>query len=265
MPAPADARAILHVAPHPDDELIGAPATVMALRDAGHPVVNLACSLGRPADHARRREELTEACARAGFELVIPDGLPALGSEDDLPAAQAELTDLIATLIQARACAYVVSPSPHDGHPAHETVGRAVRDALTRLEDPAAWGMWGLWSELPLPNLYVPFDEPRLAEIEHALRAHAGEIDRNDYASLIGIRGRMNAILGAERVFGFGAAYDGTRYAELLTEVVFDGDRFQRTPPARRPRAHLAGVPAGSTPLDRWLYRTSDRDALPLT
>jgi LmbE family N-acetylglucosaminyl deacetylase len=27
---------VLHLAPHPDDELIGAPATLMALRDAGH-------------------------------------------------------------------------------------------------------------------------------------------------------------------------------------------------------------------------------------
>ena len=42
-PAPA----VLAVSPHPDDELLGAGATLMALRDAGWRVINLAASLGR--------------------------------------------------------------------------------------------------------------------------------------------------------------------------------------------------------------------------
>ena len=46
------------------------PATLMALRDAGWRVVNLACGLGRPAQHQRRRAEVEEACRRAGFELL---------------------------------------------------------------------------------------------------------------------------------------------------------------------------------------------------
>lgn len=62
---------VLHVAPHPDDELLPAGGTLLRLRDAGWSVVNLACSLGRPAQHARRRAELEEACARAGFALRI--------------------------------------------------------------------------------------------------------------------------------------------------------------------------------------------------
>jgi len=31
---------VLHLAPHPDDEALGAPATLLALRDAGHRVIN---------------------------------------------------------------------------------------------------------------------------------------------------------------------------------------------------------------------------------
>ena len=42
------------------------PATLMALRDAGWRIVNLACGLGRPAQHQRRRAEVEEACRRAG-------------------------------------------------------------------------------------------------------------------------------------------------------------------------------------------------------
>ncbi|MGO9823020.1 MAG: PIG-L family deacetylase, partial [Solirubrobacteraceae bacterium] len=64
---------VIGVSPHPDDELLGAPATLMGLRDAGWRVINFACALGRPEDHGRRRAELTRACELAGFELVIAD------------------------------------------------------------------------------------------------------------------------------------------------------------------------------------------------
>jgi LmbE family N-acetylglucosaminyl deacetylase len=231
----------------------------MALRDAGHTILNVACSLGRQVDHDRRRAELTEACMRAGFELLIPDDLPELESGSDPAAAHGELTTLVASVLAIRSCVYVVSPSPHDGHPAHEVVGRAVRDALVRMPAPPIWGMWGLWSDLPLPNVYIAFDEARLAEIREALAAHAGEIDRNDYAALLETRASMNAVLGLERVFGFGAAGDGTRYAELLTEVLYDGNRWVRTPPARFPQL---GVVSGSEAIDEWLYRRSDRELL---
>ena len=85
---------VLHASPHPDDELIGAPATLMALRDAGHEIVNLACSFGRPADAATRRAEVEEACRRAGFELV----------------ADVEPVELL----RERSFDLVIGPSPHD-------------------------------------------------------------------------------------------------------------------------------------------------------
>jgi LmbE family N-acetylglucosaminyl deacetylase len=265
MPGPASApsagAAILHVAPHPDDELIGAPATLLALRDAGHPIINLACSLGRRDDQQRRRAELTEACRRARFELLIPERLfPDSGNRAELQEAERELAALITSLLASRTCAYVVGPSPHDAHPAHEAVGRAIRDALAQTPQPPPWGMWGLWSDLPLPNIYLPFDATVLAEILEALSAHAGELERNDYATLVESRARMNAVLGSERVFGFGAAGRGAEYAELLTEVVFNGRGWERTPAAEWPQ--LDPPPGAGKPVDAWLNRASDRDTL---
>lgn len=55
-----------------DDELLGAPAALFCLRDAGYRVVNLACSYGRQADRTRRRGELAEALKRARIELAEP-------------------------------------------------------------------------------------------------------------------------------------------------------------------------------------------------
>ena len=47
------ARTVLHLSPHPDDEIAGMPATLMALRDAGWRVVNVAAaSAGRRSTSA---------------------------------------------------------------------------------------------------------------------------------------------------------------------------------------------------------------------
>lgn len=211
---------VLHVSPHPDDELLGAPAALMALRDAEHHVVNLVVSLGRPDDRKRRRAEAEEASDRAGFELVVADPPLEISRDDDLTRAEAEVRRLVEAHLAEREPSVVVSPSPHDRHHGHEVVARGVREALRGRPDPPLWWMWGLWGALPFPTLFVPFDERRKEEIEGALEAHAGETARNDYRRLVAARGQANAVLGAELVFGFGSDGRGSEYADLLTEVL---------------------------------------------
>jgi LmbE family N-acetylglucosaminyl deacetylase len=233
---------VVHLAPHPDDEVLGAPATLLRLKDAGHRVVNAACSLGRPEQRERRRAEAEEACARAGFELLVLDGL------DGVPDVVRE-ADL------------VVAPSPHDGHPSHEAVGRAARDALAADGAPRLW-LWGLWADLPLPTLRVAFGEDELTRATHALRAHAGEVARNDYVALLRARAVAARVLGAERVFGFGTPGRPGAYAELLTEVAFAaGEWWAGAPREPDPAAPLAPVPR-ERPLGWWLAAPSFRDRL---
>ena len=131
------ARTVLHLSPHPDDEVAGMPATLMALRDAGWRVVNVACGLGRPAQHTRRRAEVEESCRRAGFELLVCDPPLALSAGDDLKASEEVLGELLAGLLPDLAPAIVCAPSPHDGHHAHELVGRAAYRAIEALEGTA--------------------------------------------------------------------------------------------------------------------------------
>ena len=106
------------------------PATLMALRDAGWRVVNLACGLGRPAQHQRRRAEVEEACRRAGFDLLPCEPPLPLSSGDDLAASEETLVKLLGAVLPALDPALVCAPSPHDGHHAHEVVGRAAYRAL---------------------------------------------------------------------------------------------------------------------------------------
>lgn len=253
----AAVKTVLHLSPHPDDELIGAPATIMALRDAGYRIVNLACSLGRPEQRARREAELREACRRARFEIRVPDDPVSLSWGDDLAAAQAELTRLILEAVEEEAPAIVASPHPHDRHHAHEAVARAARDALTLCgAAPPRWWMWGLWGDLPLPTIATDFDGVRLDEILAALGAYVGELERNDYRRLVRGRAEMNASLGAELVFGFGSPGTGADYAELVTEVALvDGRWLLGSSGGLDPAEPLRGP--SETDVRHWLYAES--------
>jgi hypothetical protein len=253
---------VLHLAPHPDDEAIGAPATLLALRDAGHRVINLACSLGQPDQVTRRRMEVERACRRAGWELIIHDPLLAISRDDDLAQAQAQLRATVQQLADAERVDIVVAPSPHDGHHGHEVVGRAARDAVIGLEpSPCLW-LWGLWADLPFPTLYSGFGRRRMWRVLRVLSSHRGEISRNDYRLLVRARATANRVLGCERVFDFGAKMREQRYAELLTEaLVRDGVWWTGVPRELDPRAPLLGVEPGVR-IGWWLDQASPADRL---
>lgn len=257
---------VLHVAPHPDDELLGAGATLLALRDEGHRVVNLACGLGEPHQQVRRRAELEEACRRAGFELVVHDPPLTLDQREDQSEPTATLERAIRTCAARVGAAIVVAPSPHDGHHGHEVVGAAACEAL---EDwpapesaPVLW-MWGLWADLPWPTLYSGFGDDLLSRAVHALEAHRGELERNDYRALARGRATANRCLGSERVFGFGSPMRPRPFAELLTEALYrDGEWWAgeaRELDAADPLAQGADT---RTPLGWWLRAPSFRSVM---
>ena len=126
----------------------------------------------------------------------------------------------------------IVSPSPHDVHHGHETVARGVQQAFGSLPATVRWWMWGIWGDLPAPNVFYPFGEPALVRMLHILEAYEGELERNDYRRLLSGRATSNAVLGSERVFGFGSAAASTLpYAEVLTEVRRVGRRWMASQP----------------------------------
>jgi LmbE family N-acetylglucosaminyl deacetylase len=253
---------VLHLSPHPDDEAIAAPATLLALREAGHSVVNVVCSLGRSGQAKRRRREAADAAARAGLALEFLDPPLRISRGDDLRAARSRLGAWVSAYVAEHEVELVVSPSPHDGHHGHELVGRAVRDGIERGERRPRWWAWGLWADLPLPTLIVEFDQQRLDAVLHVLAAHPGELERNDYAALVRCRATADRVLGAERVFGFGSPGLDGPYAELLTELGLHDGRWTAYEPRRLDAASpLLGRP-GERTLTWWLDEPSFRDRL---
>lgn len=218
---------VIHVAPHPDDEALGCPGSLLHLLDRGWRVVSVLVSLGFPEQWARRQAEFEEASRRARFVPVILDPPLGISLTDDLALATDRMASELARLVAENGATLVVSPSPHDVHHGHETVGRGVQRALTALPSPIRWWMWGIWGDLPCPNVFFPFGQAELDRMLHILEAYEGEIARNDYRRLLTGRATTNAVLGSERVFGFGsAAASSLPYAEVLTEVLLMDGRW---------------------------------------
>jgi LmbE family N-acetylglucosaminyl deacetylase len=248
---------VLHLAPHPDDEAIPAIATLLALRRAEHTVVNVACSLGRADQRDRRLAELEEACRRADFELVA-EHARAMSGDDDLRAAEDDLVKIVLALVEDLRVDLIVSPSPHDGHHAHEAVGRVARDVAEATG--VRWWMWALWGELPFPTLYSAFDDALLEPAIEVLRAHEGELERNDYTLYVRGRAVADRVVGAERVFGFGARMRPEPYAELLTEVGFRGGAFTAGDPRVLDPDDPLPALTGGRPIGWWLDADSVSD-----
>jgi LmbE family N-acetylglucosaminyl deacetylase len=217
----------VHVAPHPDDEALGCPGVLLHLHDRGWKVVSVLASLGFPEQRARRRDEFEEASKRAGFVPVVLEPPLDISLAADLTLAADRVTVELPPIIAAHDATVVVSPSPHDVHHGHEAVGRGVRGAMATVPSTVRWWMWGIWGDLPVPNVYFPFAEPELARMLHVLEAYEGELERNDYRRLLTARAIATVVLGSERVFGFGSpTASPLPYAEVLTEVRRLGARW---------------------------------------
>ncbi len=212
---------LTHISPHPDDEALGSPGVLFALRQSGWRVVNFIATMGRPEDRRRRSREAACAAYVSGFELRTPHIPVPLSSVDDLNVGFDRVRLEVRSLFDELRPALVVAPSPHDSHHAHELVGRAVVSALQNSNDrPRLW-FWGLWDDLPFPTIYAPFDDMAMEQVQKTIQCYTGEIDRNDYSALVSSRARAKAILGVERVFGFGRErISCAPYADLLMECL---------------------------------------------
>jgi len=143
-------RSCVVVAPHPDDETLGAGATVMRKIAAGtavHVVVASDGSKAPPGDPAAvaalRRKELAAACGVLGLgagdvtELGFVDG--ELDGEDEA------LVGAIAAVLAERRPADVLVTGPEDPHPDHAAVFRATAAALASVDGGARLLVYPLW------------------------------------------------------------------------------------------------------------------------
>ena len=124
-------------------------------------MVSVIASLGFEEQWGRRRAEAEEASRRAGFDPVFVDPPLNLDLDGDLAGAVRRVATELPAIVQEHGASIVVSPSPHDVHHGHEAVGRGVQRAMAALPPTVRWWMWGVWGDLPAPNVFYAFDQQR--------------------------------------------------------------------------------------------------------
>ena len=142
---------------------------------------------------------------------------------------------LLGAVLPALDPALARAPSPHDGHHAHAQVRAGAGHRALEAHPgptPPLW-LWGV-VDLPFPTMIAPFDRVRLAEIKHAIAAHASELARLPLDRLVEARAVLAAGVGEERVHGSDlAAHPSVELAELLCEVMLEPGGWMLGTPRR--------------------------------
>lgn len=191
----------LVIAPHPDDDVIGAGGMMALLGRSRRPVVTVYVTTGAPAGnaacssaHTRRQEALAAlrvVKARGAFFMDFTSG----DVRDQPFRVQAALMNLIT---QIAPCA-VYLPWPFEQHATHQAITRMVVQGLRR-PVPYAGELWGycVWSALPPSPLLRSVDITRVAHLKRAaIEQHATQIALKDYAGgMLGLN-RYAAVYGS--------------------------------------------------------------------
>ena len=180
-------RSLVVVAPHPDDETIGAHGLMALLRRRGVAVRVLVVTDGRashPGSRAwpparlirERRHETRRAMRRSGIAagdvtfLALPDGALA-------GAAAAARRGVSAALRRAAKPALVAGPAPTDHHPDHRVVAGAIAAVRIAGVRHLAYPVWPAGARPRGARMLALTAQQRLAK-RHAIRSYRTQAGR---------------------------------------------------------------------------------------
>lgn len=222
--AAAARRRALVLAPHADDETLGAGATIARKVAAGTPVRVVVAADG---DDAVRRAECVEACRRLGVDA---DAVTFLGLPDGrLAEHEATLREHIRSVAREFAPDDVIGPCAIDVHPDHQALARAIRALRTSalrgtevLSYPVwYWNRWA-WTDrrhtravqimqlLGRPAMHALTTRTRVVRTDeyldvkrHALAAHRSQVDSSwgDPERRVLDSAWLTMFLGSEELF----------------------------------------------------------------
>lgn len=178
----------LVLAPHPDDEILGAGGLIAKLRGAGVPVTIVAITDGEKAyvDSPNlgdiRVAEQTEALRRVGVpehmihRLHLPDR--------EISNYEDNLAELLLPFVTADT--HLVAPWQRDFHPDHEAAGRAAL-RVTHLNNlPVTYYLFWTWHRgAPgmlegLEMTKLPLSQAERKQKLHALQAYVSQLEHAD-------------------------------------------------------------------------------------
>jgi LmbE family N-acetylglucosaminyl deacetylase/glycosyltransferase involved in cell wall biosynthesis len=174
-----EARAVLVLAPHPDDEVFGCGGAIAQHVARGTPVRVVVLTDGSGGgDPARRVDECTRAAAVLGYGVPEFWALPDRGLY-----ATAELAQRLARTIEASAADLVYAPSPHEVHPDHRQTTALLVQALAGVDRPLRVAFYEVGVPL-VPNLLLDIT-PWWACKQAAADCFTSQLAAQDYQAQI--------------------------------------------------------------------------------
>ncbi len=177
--------ALLVLAPHPDDEVIGCGGLILAHRVKEQPVTVAVATDGRLGitggagddDYVRlRRDEHLEAGRVLGGTESLFLGFSDGGLAEAL--ATGTLTSALVELLNSRAWHAVIFPSPFELHPDHRALGLASLQALKTARTPPTILAMEIGSFMPA-NLLIDVT-PYAEEKDRAMGCYASQLEHHD-------------------------------------------------------------------------------------
>ncbi len=227
----SDAPRALLFAPHPDDECIIGLLPLRLMRESGWRIVNVPVTHGsNPLRQAERHQELADACAFLGWDLlplevsVGPAPYPGL----DLPA--------ILRVLESHSPSAIFMPHARDWNSRHLSTHRLVMDALAQMPSDFTCAVLEteFWGAMDDPNLMVEANDLLLADLVAATSFHVKEVERNPYHRLLPAWMLDNVRRGAELVGGQGHVVPDFLYATLYRLSHWQQGRLLPSPGAGR-------------------------------
>jgi len=176
------------IAPHPDDETLGAGGLIAQLRAQSIEVTIIAVTDGENAYaddvdiRSTRQREQNAALARLGVPCSSIHRLHLADSA--VTDSEEALTNLLLPYISAST--HVLAPWPHDFHPDHEACGRAAQRAASLHGALLTSYLFWTWHRAPIDLLDgVPLVSLALSACElraklEALRCHQSQLHHGD-------------------------------------------------------------------------------------
>lgn len=188
-------RRIVVVAPHPDDELLGAGGLIAQASEIGHRVLIISVTNGtssHPGSTLWPRDRLNAVRPWESME-----GLNRLRANDvsflrlqlqDSEVAQAESALTLLILRAITADDLIISTWREDGHPDHDATGRATAKAAvtagaTHIEVPIWAWHWATPGDPRVPwrrAMALPLSADVLARKRWAIEAHRSQLENDD-------------------------------------------------------------------------------------
>lgn len=178
---PEQCRVVI-VVPHPDDEVLGLGGVLQELARRGVPVLLVGVTEGE-ASHAGREEELRKRRA-----AERRDALSLLGSDAhvlQLGHADGKVNEVLLRFQLEQVIEpqdLVLAPWSHDGHPDHDSCGRAAADLGRRTCSYLVWAWhWATPETLPLHDaVRVQLSSEDLARKRRAVLAFVSQLEGDD-------------------------------------------------------------------------------------